>query len=122
MSLIYFLGKYSNTRGSTFIIYNTGGAYFGFVSYQSCIALHNDDDGAEYAGASNKLMMDAADTVPAGVVCIIAAGDCFAEGGRGSDQIVDGSTSVLFSASAWRGHGCLYLRLSSRYGKGFSLR
>ena len=31
----------------------------------------------------------------------IAAGDCFTEGGRGSDRIADGSTSVLFSASAY---------------------
>ena len=31
----------------------------------------------------------------------IAAGDCFTEGGRGSDRITDGSTSVLFSASAY---------------------
>jgi len=97
----------SSIRCAVFTIYNTGGAYFGFVSYQSCIALHNDDDGAEYDGASKKLMMDAADEVPAGVAYSIAAGDCFAEGGRGSDRIVDGSASVLFSASAWRGHGCL---------------
>ena len=32
--------------------------------------MHNDDDGAEYDGASKKLMMDAADAVPAGVACI----------------------------------------------------
>ena len=60
----------SSIRCATFTIYNTGGAYFGFGSYQSCIALHNDDDGAEYDGASKKLMMDAADEVPAGVACI----------------------------------------------------